>query len=83
MKFKFDTEAIINFDVDMRYKYANREDKDNIYGVGLTDSEFRNYIIKILLGNDWYVVDPISHNQVNEEAMYAILDKLNKNWRKL
>lgn len=26
----------------MREKYENREDKDNIFGVGITDAEFRH-----------------------------------------
>lgn len=48
----------------MDYKYRNREDKDNIFGVGITDSEFRQFIIDYLLGKDWYVVDcrPIRTN---------------------
>ena len=79
---KLDKNAIKKFNSYMENKYFNRKDKENVYCVGLTDSEFRNYIIKILLGEDWYVVDPLGHNQVNEEALYTILDKFDKNWRR-
>ena len=43
----------------MNDKYNNREDKDNIFGVGVTDVEFRHFIVDYLLGSDWYVVDPL------------------------
>ena len=57
---------------------TNKED-ENIYGKGITDSEFRNLIIMYLLGNDWYIVDPIAQTQVNEVALNEILYKyLNK-----
>lgn len=56
-------------------KYDNRVDKDNIFGVGITDTEFTNIIIKELLGKEWYVVDPLGHNQVNEIALISILEK--------
>lgn len=56
-------------------KYAKRE-------VGLTDAEFRAFIIDYLLGTDWYVVDPISPAQVNEIALCQILEKYSKRYRK-
>ena len=34
----------------MKKKYDNREDKDNIFGVGITDAEFRRFSIEYLLG---------------------------------
>lgn len=66
----------------MNYKYINREDKDNIFGVGITDSEFRQFMIDYMLGKDWYVVDPLSQTQVNEIALYEILEKYSKKYRK-
>ena len=65
----------------MNDKYNNREDKDNIFGVGVTDVEFRNFIIDYLLDNDWYVVDPLGQTQVNEIALYDILNKYSKRYR--
>ena len=65
----------------MNDKYNNREDKDNIFGVGVTDAEFRNFIIDYLLGNDWYVVDPLGQTQVNEIALHDILNKYSKRYR--
>lgn len=63
-------------------KYSNRKDKDNIYGVGLSDSQFRVFIIDYLLGKDWYVVDPLGHEQINEIALHEILEKYSKDYRK-
>lgn len=65
----------------MNDKYNNREDKDNIFGVGVTDAEFRHFIIDYLLGPDWYVVDPLSRDQVNEIALNDILNKYSKRYR--
>ena len=66
----------------MKIKYEEREDKDNIYGVGISDKEFREFAIKYLLGEDWYVSDPISQTQVNEIALYEILNKYSKRYKK-
>lgn len=66
----------------MNEKYANRKDKDNIYGVGISDAEFRTFIINYLLGIDWYVADPLGQAQVNEIALYEILEKYSKSYRK-
>ena len=66
----------------MDEKYKNRLDKDNIFGVGVTDAEFRRFIIEYLLGEDWYVVDPLGRNQINEIALYQILEKYSKRYRK-
>lgn len=66
----------------MKKKYNEREDKDNIFGVGISDAEFRLFIIEYLLGEDWYVVDPLSQSQVNEIALCEILNKHSKRYRK-
>lgn len=66
----------------MDHKYKNRKDKDNIFGVGLTDAEFRGFIMDYLLGKDWYVADPLSQTQINEIALYEILEKYSKRYRK-
>lgn len=65
----------------MNEKYNNREDKDNIFGVGVTDVEFRDFIIDYLLGSDWCVVDPLGQTQINEIALYDILNKYSKRYR--
>jgi hypothetical protein len=71
--------TLIEF-MDERYK--NREDKDNMYGVGISDAEFRSFIIDYLLGKDWYVVDPLGRDQINEIALHEILEKYSKRYRK-
>ena len=66
----------------MAERYKNREDKDNIFGVGMSDAEFRTFIIDYLLGEDWYVVDPLGQTQINEIALYEILKKYSKRFKK-
>lgn len=66
----------------MNKKYAERKDKCNMYGVGISDAEFRGFIMNYLLGEDWYVADPLGQNQVNEIALYEILEKYSKRYRK-
>ena len=65
----------------MKKKYANRPDKDNLCGVGVTDREFVNFIIDYLLGEDWCVGDPIGKEQINEIALYQILERYSKVYR--
>lgn len=66
----------------MKDKYDNREDKDNIFGVGITDAEFRAFAIDYLLGEDWCVVDPLGQTQVNEIALATILSRYSKRFKK-
>lgn len=62
-------------------KYLARKDKGNIYGVGMSDAEFRHFIIQYLLSENWYVVDPIGQSQINEIAINEILTKYSKKFR--
>lgn len=66
----------------MSERYKNREDKDNMFCVGITDAEFRKFIIDYLLGSDWYVVDPLGQTQINEIALCEILEKYSKRYKK-
>ncbi len=66
----------------MSERYKNREDKNNMFGVGVSDAEFRTFIIDYLLGEDWYVIDPLGPAQINEIALYEILEKYSKRYRK-
>lgn len=61
---------------------SKREDKDNIFCTGITDKEFIHFAIRYLLGEDWYVVDPLGHEQVNQIALEEILYKYCKEFRK-
>lgn len=71
-----------SLDEVMKERYQNREDKDNMFGVGISDQEFRNFIINYLLGEDWYVVDPLSSSQINEIALRKILEKYSRRYRR-
>lgn len=66
----------------IKEKESKREDKDNIYCTGITDREFVHFIIKYLLGENWYVVDPLGHEQINQIALEEILDSYSKKFRK-
>ena len=66
----------------IKEKESKREDKDNIYCTGITDKEFVYFIIKYLLGEDWYVVDPLGHEQINQIALEEILDSYSKKFGK-
>ena len=66
----------------MQEKYDNREDKGNIFGVGMSDAEFRKFAIDYLLGEDWYVVDPLGQTQINEIALFEILEKYSKRFKR-
>ena len=63
-------------------KYSARKDKDNMYGVGMSDAEFRHFIIEYLLPDGWCVSDPLGQSQINEIAIYEILEKHSKKFRK-
>lgn len=57
-------------------------DDVNLYGNGITDSEFKDRIIKVLLGTGYYVADPISNNQVNEIVLEEIIQQYgDNNWK--
>ena len=67
------SKEILEFDEWLERKYAEREDKDNIFPVGMTDAEFVEWAIRILLGDGWYTASPVSQNQVNEIAFQDII----------
>lgn len=65
----------------MEIKYSEREDKENIFPVGITDEEFIRFCIDYLLGEDWYVVDPLGRSQILENALSDILYKYSPRFR--
>lgn len=66
----------------MQERYKNREDKGNLCCVGVSDAEFRAFIIDYLLGRDWCLSDPIGKDQINEIALRRILEKYSKEYQK-
>lgn len=61
--------------IDERYKDTEDEDEPV---AGMTDSEFREFIIDYLLGYACNSVDTLiqlSHEQQNEIALHAILER--------
>lgn len=67
------SKEIREYDEWLDKKYAEREDKDNALPVGITDAEFREWTMRILLGGGWYVATPMGKNQINEIAMEDII----------
>lgn len=63
-------------------KEKNRKDKDNIFCTGISDREFIKFAIKYLLGDDWYVIDPLAHSQIVQIALEEILKKYSKKFKK-
>lgn len=66
-------------DEERRKRAWNNEtlngESGNIYpDVTMSDSEFRDKIIKLILGEDWIVSDPLGPKQVNAIAFMDILD---------
>ena len=72
----------INYTDFIKNKERKREDKDNIFCSGITDREFVHFAIIYLLGDDWYVADPLGHEQINQVALNEILNKYSKEYRK-
>lgn len=73
------TKSYIDF---IKEKESKREDKDNLYCTGISDREFIDFIITYLLGENWYVVDSLGHDQVNQIALEDILCIYSKKFRK-
>ena len=67
------SEEILEYDEWLERKYANREDKDSILPVGITDAEFRYWAIRILLGGSWHVEMPAWITHINEKALEEII----------
>lgn len=62
-------------------KYAKRNDKDNIYGVGVNNAEFVHFIIEYLLPEDYVISDPVGVAQANEIILCEILEKYSKKYK--
>lgn len=76
---KFTKDNIFEF---FKEKYIRREDKEDFSRIGISDADFRQFIIDYLLGKDWYVVDPVDQEQTNEIALHEILSMYSKRYKK-
>ena len=57
-------------------KYGN-DPKENLFPKPMTDAEFVRLVTDYLLGEDWYIVDPVSPAQANVYIAAAIIEKFN------
>lgn len=62
--------------------YKNNQEKDNIFPPPLEPQRAIDFLCDYLLGEDWYVVDPLGTKQVNTEIVDSILYKYSKRYRK-
>jgi len=58
------------------------KDNYNILPPKLDDRQALLFLQNYLLGEEWYVVSPLSHEQVNTELVFDILIKYSKKFRK-
>lgn len=57
-------------------------EKDNMFPPSLDAQTALNFLQKYLLGEDWYIVNPLSTSQANCEVVHDILYKYSKKYRK-
>ena len=72
----------MNFIEYMKKRNREREDKDNMYPVIMSDREALNFLEDYLLGDDYQITDPISNAQANVIVVHDILYKYSKRYRK-
>jgi len=56
--------------------------KDNMFPPPLEAQTALNFLQQYLLGEDWYIVDPIPTLQANVQVVHEILYKYSKKYRK-
>lgn len=57
-------------------KYGN-DPEENIFPKPMSDAEFVRLVTDYLLGEDWYIADPVSPAQANVYIAAAIIEKFN------
>lgn len=81
MKLNFKSKQIINGNEFSKWVNDNWDDGD-ILPPGLEAQKGISFLIDYLLGEDWYVEYPASTTQINTEAVWSILAKYSKKFRK-
>lgn len=78
IKNNVDLKELKLYDEWNKERYNNREDKDNICPIGISNQLFIEIIKNVFLGSDWYTSMPLSTEQVNEEILEEILFKITR-----
>lgn len=60
----------------------SKKDPDNIFDPPTKPEIAIEFLKDYLLGEDWYVSDPLGPNQVNTEIVHEILYKYSRRYRK-
>lgn len=81
MKKKFKKEYIYNQSFKP-LKQILDDDSCGIFPAATSAQDALSILCDYLLGDDWYVVDPIGVNQCNTLIVKQILDKYSKEWKK-
>lgn len=58
------------------------DNKDNIFDPAMRDSIAIQFLKDYLLGEDWYITDPVGPEQANTQIVYEILCKYSKKFKK-
>jgi DNA replication initiation complex subunit (GINS family) len=58
------------------------EDPENIFAPPMKAQDAVDMLMHYLLGEDWYSVNPVSTEQINTEAVYDILMKHSRRFRR-
>lgn len=59
----------------------NGENKGNIFSPAMDDKEFIGFIMEYLCP-DYVSVNPISHEQINTEVLFEVLNKYSKKFKR-
>ena len=57
-------------------------DETNLFPPPLEAQKAVNFLEKYLLGDDWYIVNPLTNEQANVEVVQAILEKYSRKYRR-
>lgn len=60
----------------------NADDNYGIFNSPMSDKECIQLITNYLLGENWYVTSPVSHDQVNTERVFQILNRYSRRFKK-
>ena len=60
----------------------NNWEKENMFPPPLDAQKAINFLEKYLLGDDWYIVNPLTNAQANVEIVHEILYRYSKKYKK-
>lgn len=64
------------------FDWIRNRQGDNLFYPPMKSEEFIDFIKDYLLDEDWYVINPVSAEQVYTEILLAVLEKYSKKFKK-